>query len=778
MFASTFALADTEIKKNNIGKITGLIVDAQTKEPLIGTNVSIVKSFSGAISNTDGVFTIKKLKKGKYTLRFSHVGYETKIVDKIEVTAGSEISLNVELVEKAISLKSITVTPGRFTIMGTKPSTQQTLTSHDIQTRPQFSEDLFRAVQRLPGLTSNDFTAKFNVRGGSYDEVYTTIDGLQIYEPFHLKDIDGGVTSIVDVSAVESMDLMTGGYPASYGERMSGVFNIKTRTPSENYKRLSLGLSFMNFRALTEGTFNNNKGSWILSARRGYLDLVLKMADPENNLKPYYYDLFGKVQYKIHKNHLLSASFLRAYDDMHVYGEDDEIGDSLNSRYGNTYFWMTLRSQLNPKLYVQNLASVGSVTKKKWGQFVNNPSMRITLNAFDQKEFDFIGFKSDWEYELSKNYLIKFGFEGKALSSDYDYLGEDYIYNYPLPPDTINLDRVDSTDINISPSGEKYSIYMANRIRLIDPLTTEFGFRYDNASYSQDKNYSPRVNLVYNFSPETTIRAGWGYFYQLQNINEILVGDGESEFLESERAEHIVAGFEHRFKSGLQLRLEGYYKEYSYLHTEYRNSFYDIEFFPELEDDRVHVNLNGRTSKGLELYLKKNNGGKISWSLSYILSKVEDDISTIYFPTEDVSLELNRTQPHPLNQSHTIYADWSYRPNHKWQFNVAWQHHSGWYFTDVELRTTTQYVYLQSGEQWGTQHRPFDRVDIRINRNIHTSKGKINIYFEIVNLLNRKNIRSYDYSIRTNPSGYYLDKETENWFGLMPSLGITYDIGI
>ena len=280
---STLCAADPGKDKSG-SAITGRIIDAQTGEPLIGATIMLENKFGGTKSNLDGEYLIKGLSPGKYTLQVSNIGYVRLLTEDIKVSENEPTIVNIRLSQKPIALKDITVTPGRFRIMGKAPAAKQSLTRGQIETRPQLGEDLYRAIERLPGVSSTDFSARFNVRGGEYDEVMVTIDGLQIYEPFHLKDIDGGVMSIIDVATVDGVDLMTGGFPAVYGDKMSGVFNISSKKPSEDGNRLSLGLSLMNVRALSEGTFNNGKSSWLVSARRGYIDWVLKLSGADDEI--------------------------------------------------------------------------------------------------------------------------------------------------------------------------------------------------------------------------------------------------------------------------------------------------------------------------------------------------------------------------------------------------------------------------------------------------------------------------------------------------------------
>ena len=765
------------------GKIAGVIYDIENQEPIPGVTVMMLNGYTGTSSGVDGRFSLGNLSSGIYSLQISSIGYETIRLDSIVVLDDKSSDLMVILTPKAIPLKSVIVTPGRFSIMGDEAVAKQTLTQQEIRTMPQLADDFFRAVSRLPGTSSTDFSTRFTVRGGEYEEVLVTLDGLQIYEPFHLKDIDGGAISVIDVAAVESIDLMTGGFPALYGDKMSGAFEVKSRQVPPNRNRFSAGISLINAHAFAEGKFDNNRGSWLFSARRGYIDYVLKLAGADDNIKPTYYDFFGKIQYQLSKKHSLSADILYAYDDIKVIGENEDAGDSLITRYGNSYAWMTLWSQFTPRLFAQTVVSLGKVDHNKYGLDVGVYNQNLPdYTASDDEDFRLAGMKTDWEYEHSDLLVVKFGSEIQGRKVTYDYLNRDFIYDYISTPDSsyVQLNGVDSTVIPMDKSGARFGSYLSGRFRIAEPLVAEIGLRYDHTSYSADKDISPRLNLAYNFDDKTTLCAGWGYYYQSEGIHEISVGDGEVDFYKSQRAELRVAGIEHEFASGIRFRVEAYDKLYTKLRPAYRNTFDDIEPFPELENDRTVIFRKEGNSRGIEFYLKKDTGGRLSWWTSYAYAKVEEKVDHIYFPPEDVSAYYNITIPTPQDQRHTFYLDLHYRPTTRWQLSTAFQLHSGWPYTGVKLvsqATPDGTVYwLQADEQWKARLNPYHRLDLRINRYFPLKKGRITAFIEVLNIMNQKNIRKYNYYLYRSGNGYSLGKEAEHWFGWMPSFGISYDV--
>ncbi|MCK4632748.1 MAG: TonB-dependent receptor, partial [candidate division Zixibacteria bacterium] len=240
------------------GRISGRIVDAVNGVSVAGASVVTVNGSGGTQADAEGRYLIDRLDAGEYSLRFSHVGYETRQVDGVRVRKNETLVLDIRLKKAPIGLKGMTVVPGRYAVMGSEPTIYQSLTRRDLTTLPQVGEDLYRAINRLPGITSNEYSARFNVRGGEYEQLLVTLDGLQLYEPFHLKDVEGGALSIIDAAAVDGIELITGGFGAEYGDRMSGVLSIRSRRPPVNRRRFSFGISVMNVRAMLEGTFNDN----------------------------------------------------------------------------------------------------------------------------------------------------------------------------------------------------------------------------------------------------------------------------------------------------------------------------------------------------------------------------------------------------------------------------------------------------------------------------------------------------------------------------------------
>jgi hypothetical protein len=292
-------------------------------------DVAVVSPARSAQSDAQGRFELNDLPPGTYALRVRRYGYAKAT---LAITVPLAAALEIALRPAPTPLSALVVTPGVFGMLEESLTPRQALTRHDIEAAPQLGEDPFRAIARLPGVAGHDLSAAFAVRGGSNRESLLRLDGVDLIEPYHLKDLDAAL-SIIDLNAIGGIELMTGGFGVEFGDRMGGVFDMRTASVQPGPARTTLGLSLTNARAASRGSFAGERGRWLASIRRGYFDLALKLGKSDDKLSPRFYDALAKVEYELSPRYLLAAHVLHAGDRLRYHDNGDARGsNSMPSR--------------------------------------------------------------------------------------------------------------------------------------------------------------------------------------------------------------------------------------------------------------------------------------------------------------------------------------------------------------------------------------------------------------------------------------------------------------
>ncbi|MFN0178833.1 MAG: TonB-dependent receptor [Gemmatimonadales bacterium] len=785
LIGATAAAAQDRGGAGAAGIVAGTVVDSGSGRPLSQVAVDLSPGGQRTMTDQAGRFTLRAVPAGQHTLTLRRIGFTPVTRDGLVVPDSQTRSLRLSMQAAAVRLADVTVVPGSFSFLDAGATSRQTVSRARIETAP-FGEDVFRAVNRLPGLASGDYGAHFSIRGGRQDETLIQLDGLEIYEPFHLKDFDGGALSIIDVDAIDGVELLTGGFPALYGDKRSGVMNITSRTATKDGTRLTAGASFSNIHALGEGSFASQKGSWLLSGRRGFVDLVLGIINKKETQAPSYEDLFGTVRYQVSPNHNLALSLLHAGDRYRfaisgTTGFNDSIRttEAANNSYGNTYAWLTLKSLLGPKLAVRTLASVGTVTARRSGneQHLLRPLELYSVEG--KRDFSLVGIKQDYRLEASNRLVLDWGFDVRSLDATYDWINRvTQNPDDPTPDTTGYYPRITRRAKNTS--GRTFGAYLSNRLQVAEPLTLELGLRYDKATYTGDRDWSPRLHGLVRLSETNTLRAGWGVYRQRQGIADENAFDRLNRYFPAEDSRQWTVGFEHRYPRGGAFRAEAYHKTGTRLRPILRNWKSGLNVFPESAEDRILVYPDSTRSKGIELYHEGDIGRKLSLRAAYSFAEVREFVSKIEQVNDPLVPPFNRSHPGPTDQRHALNVDVSYRLGRSWTVAAAHTFHTGWPYTPekgvtVTRRNGTTDLAVRPDSLYAGRLPSYLRTDVRLTRRVLSPRGEFRFFVEVINLTNHENVLGYDVFRVRNPAGaLVLESAPETWFSILPSLGVSW----
>ncbi len=647
-----------------------------------------------------------------------------------------------------------------------QPAAGVSVNRQEIEALPHFGDDVYRAIRLLPGASSNDIAAGFNVRGALYKDVLVRIDGLEIFEPFHLKDFQG-VFSVLDPEVIDQVELIPGAFTAEYGDRAAGVLDMTTRRPDSVRGRL--GVSFSNAWLGGGGAFANGKGHWLTSLRRGYLDIVLAIAEGDSSDEEQpdlrYWDGFGKVDFDLSDRNRLSLSTLLADDTLDFKEVDGEESADVDTGYGNSYLWLGHQGILGRRTFVDSVLSYSEVDQYR---DVSAFDVGEFFLLDDQRDVEIFGLRQDWGFEITTRQWLKAGFQWRSFDSVYDYSSDlervESIDDprFPPPIRVVELDREFRSDL--------LELWVADRFQLGARFAAELGVRYDRQSLLGDDQVSPRINLMADLGRAGRLRLGWGYFFQSQRPHELDVQFGETEFQHASRSQHWNLGWEGSVPGFGILRAELYRREESDPLRRYETLFDPFEPLPELAVDLVRIAPERVVSEGIELYVRDPRAGKLDWWVGYTWAQVDD------------VLEDGRSQPRWIDQRHALIASLIYRPGSKWSYSGVYRYHSGWPTTSIvaeaffepEGRRIEQLV----GPFYAQRLGGYQSFDIRIARRSRVGRGSLTFFLDVQNLLDEDNERGLDVESISDISRvgdrFEVTYETVHWLPILPSFGVSW----
>ena len=683
---------------------------------------------------------------------------ETWLIQVMQTPVSQE---NEAPIVVAPALPEIVVTSSLHRLAYTKTGSQ-TYLDRELATRiPAAAEEAVRITSRLPGTASGGVSSRNHIRGGEVNEVLFLLDGLRLYEPFHLKDFQS-IASIVNSHAIDGIDFFSGAYPAQYGDRMSGVMNMSLRTPQQEPEN-ELAFSFFNTSLLSLGTFGgDDKGDWLVTARRGNLDLIADIINPDVG-NPDYQDYLIHAGWAFNPRARLSANILVSNDKLTL--NDADRGESANADYENRVLWLKWDADWNENLRSTTIFSSSSISDRRTG-LLELPGI-VSGSLDDTREFDAIGLKQDWVYASRRTWMLSFGFAGKHQDATYEFAS---IKTVAEPFDTI-LDNspLEVRAITASPEGGQYSAYVEYRWQPRPSLTIDAGLRWDHQNYTtaeDDEQSSPRLSLLYRIDPVTDIRIGWGQFSQAQEINELQASDGIDTFFPAQRAEHVVANLQRRFRGDLHLDISYYRKSFRAVRPRFENAFDVLTLLPEIQFDRYRIDPMSAEAQGAELRISQGDASqKYFWWLGYAWSEVRDEMA-------------DGNVMRSWDQTHAVKAGISWRWG-QWNFSGAGEVHTGWPKTEliaIEVPNPdgTHAFAVSTTPPNSGRYSMFHTLDVRISRDITLRHGDLTFFMEVSNLFDRDNACCTEYSVETSTLGSELIAQKAHWLPLVPSLGVVW----
>ena len=735
----------------NRGSILGVVRAADSGALIPNVEIDLVGSSVAPVVALDGRFSFSALDPGRYTVRAQHRDYRWEATQTLEVRNGQPSVIVMAMVAPAIAqLGRVVVGGSQYELLNSPAASQEVLSAGLLEQLPDVGDDPLRAVKRLPGASFGGLSAASHIRGGEARETLVRFDGLRLVNPFHLRDFQSAFSTI-DPRVVRSIDVYTGGFPVNYGDRMSGVIDVTSIAPHEPLYH-EVGLSFFNTSVLSTGWFADGAAEWVASARRSNLDFWLDTIDTAAGNRPRYTDIFGKFSYEFSNGLKLSANALLFDDDLTL--ADSDVEEFANADYKDRYFWLRLDQSFGSALTGATILAHTHLDSTRAGVAAKPGDAFGRVN--DEREFTIVSLQSDWLWGVSDGLLVSFGGELRDLRGRYRYTDDArYEVLFDVPGSNAIIQR--SRDISARPKGTQLGVYASARYRAGPRWTVETGIRWDKQTLEPGHNHrlSPRFGVRYTFSPDMSVRASWGRFYQSQGIDELQVQDGVTSYLAPQRSDHSLIGFERHLGADVDLRVELYDKRMRSLRPRFENLLNTFVLLPELRPDRVRIAPDSARARGYEIHLSQQRGA-VSWWVSYSRSSVKD-------------MEAGEESPRSWDQTHTVTAGALWE-GEKWAASLGVSQRTGWPTTAVTEDTAAAFPTVRSDRRNNTRFGSYSSTDIRVERRFELPKSTLRLSFEVDNLLGRDNRCCTEYQFEDG----IIEFEGRNYFEPIPSLGVLW----
>lgn len=758
------SIASTYAQKG--GTVRGSVFDKASGEAIIFGNVLLKGTTIGTNTDENGFFSIGGIPPGNYTLIATSIGYDS-IAAEVKVVLGGIVTQKLYMTESSVQLGTVEISSRREAARSEIAISKVTVTANQIKSLPGTGgqADIAQYLPVLPGIISTgDQGGQIYIRGGSPIQNRIMLDGMTIFNPFH----SIGFFSVFETETIKTVDVLTAGFNAEYGGRVSAIIDIKTR--EGNKKRLAGLVSANPFqaKAVLEGPLKKfeeggSSSSFLFTAKHSYIDKT----------SPFLY------------SYAVDTSFYKYSSDPNISGDDlEKLPFSFTDLYGKFSFQTANGSKLNlfGFNFNDNVDYVG-VAKLNWNSFGGGtnfslipPNSNLVIGGtmaysnYDIQLKEAEGTPrtssiSNYNVLLDFTYFglrneVKYGFEVNGLDTDFNF--KNSLGN-----------TIEQRSFTTELAGfVKYKVKFGDMI-LEPSLRLQF---YPSQATS---NIEPRFGAKYNVTDNFRLKMAGGRYSQnlISSVNELDVVNlfvgfltGPEELVTKpnsteaaphrlQKAWHAVVGAEIDLTKNLELNVEPYYKDFTQLIQINRNKL-------ELTD------ANFTTETGVAY--------GIDFTLRYELPKFYfwGTYSHAYVNRDDGEQEY----PTIFDRRHNInlLATYKFGENKDWEASARWNLGSGFPFTQ------TQGYYNNFSFQDGLGSDPntgngdlgvalddkrnggrlpyYHRMDISLKRVIKLNQNaNVEVVASATNLYNRDNIFYYD----------RIRNQRVNQLPIMPSIGIT-----
>ena len=764
----------------NIGTITGKVVDVKSLLPLEGATVLVDGTTIGVITDEKGFFTIENISTQTYNITASYLGFESQTIYNVIVKSVGTADLLFKLTETTEALDEVVVAKSSFRTTRETPLSTQSLSAVEIETYPGGNNDIAKVAQSLPGISPSigGFRNDFIIRGGAPNETVYYLDGIEIpnINHFSTQGSAGGPVGMLNVDFVREVNLSTSAFGAEYDNPLSGVLAFEQRegNTQKSTTKVRIGASEAGI-TLNTPLFKGNKErantTLMLSARRSYLQFIFELVGLP--IRPDYWDYQWKLTHKIDDLNSLSFIGLGSIDDFSVVAPDEfdveqqatleqvpiiqqrstTVGVSWTNKFKNGNGRMLTTLSTNR---LQNNFSRYSDNEKQTGVLFENDAVEQETKL----RLKVTQFNGSWKFD--------YGFNMQQASYENNTLGILEGFNY-------------STSINFF----KYGFFgKASRSFWSNRLSLAFGLRTDGDGFTKGSNLadniSPRIAASYQLTEDQQwkINASVGRYFKLPTYTTLGFQNNEEEFINRDnrytQSDHYVVGIEYNWSPTSRITVEGFIKDYS----NYPVSVLDQVSlankgggFEVLGNEPV-VDTGEGKSKGIEFLFQQKLSKNFYGVFAY----------TYFF--SEFSRANGPILPTVWDSRNLLSFTGGYKLKRNWEVSVRYRYAGETPFVPTNVAASKDSYpriildYNRLGEE---KLGVFSQGDLRIDKKWNFKKLSFNFYLEVQNFLAQEVPRPPEYGLARTSDGTVADPQTLIQIDTnqtrtpLPSFGFVFD---
>jgi hypothetical protein len=741
----TLSIFSTLYGQQNSGIIRGRVYNSVTNEGIPFATVQVWGTTTGVVTDVDGKFQIMGLKPGFAELRISSIGFKPFISSAVMVTNSNQVNVDIPLEESEISIGEVVIKASPFAKKVEIPVSIRIIGIDEIEKNPGGNRDISKVIQSYPGVASTPaYRNDVIVRGGGPNENRFYIDNVEIpyLNHFSTQGASGGPVGIINVDFVQSVDFISGSFPASKGNALSSILNF-TFTDGNRDKmkyRATVGASDL---GLTLDGPTGDKSTLLLSIRRSYLQFLFSAL--KLPFLPTYTDFQLKYKIKFNPKNELTVIGLGAKDDFKL---NMKANDTEFQQYILDYLPVQEQYSYVFGLVFKHYRDNGFDTWVLSRNYLNNSQLKYVDNveADSNKLIDYKSGEGEIKARYERTILAASGYRF-SYGAGYEYahyrtssFRRLFLHGY--------LDNEISyqSDINLTLSkfgafGQVSKSYFGSKLDL------SFGIRTDINTYSSTMSnplsqLSPRFSASYALRNNLNLNFSTGRYYQLPPYTSLGYTDYMGEMANKGNgltyiaADHLVAGLELIPEENIQLSFEGFYKKYSKYPFSVRDSVplsSKSADYGVFGDEELTSTAMGR-AYGFELLGRFKEFYKINMVFSYTFVRSEfEGLNSAMVPSS-------------WDNKHLFNLTATRKFSRNWEIGMKWRYVGGAPYTPYDYEKSSYKVawdlqgqgYLDYSKFNTLRLNAFHQLDLRVDKEYFYSGWSLMLYADVQNVYNHK----------------------------------------